>query len=118
MNRFAWDLRCDDPIQMPGAFCFGTGPKGPLALPGNYQVKLTVGGKSQTAPLHLAIDPRNKGAEAAVQKQFALATQGNDSMSRVHQAVNEIRDLRSQIQPLHKRLVDHPKLKQEFAGVA
>src|SRR5204863_61123 len=53
MNRFAWDLRYDDPIQIPGAFYSSTGPKGPLALPGDYQVKLTVGGKSQTGPLHL-----------------------------------------------------------------
>src|SRR6266545_5008352 len=111
MNRFAWDLRYDDPIQIPGAFYSGTGPRGPLALPGDYQVKLTVGGKSQTAPLHLVIDPRNKGAEAAVQKQFALATQVNDSMSRLHQAVNEIRDLRSQIQNLHKRFGDDQRLK-------
>src|SRR5439155_1471203 len=51
MNRFAWDLRYDDPIQIPGAFYASTGPKGPLALPGDYQVKLTVGGKSQTVPL-------------------------------------------------------------------
>jgi hypothetical protein len=112
MNRFAWDLRYDDPIQIPGAFYFGTGPKGPLALPGNYQVKLTVGGKSQTAPLYLAIDPRTKGAEAAVQKQFTLATQVNEAMSRLHQAVNEIRDIRSQIQTLHKRFGDEPRLKQ------
>src|SRR5262245_2295610 len=73
MNRFAWDLRYDDPIQITGAFYSSTGPKGPLALPGNYQVKLTVGGKSQTAPLHLVIDPRNKGQEAALQTQFTLA---------------------------------------------
>ena len=43
MNRFAWDLRYDDPIQIPGAFYSSTGPRGPLALPGDYQVKLTVG---------------------------------------------------------------------------
>src|SRR5262249_38683478 len=116
MNRFAWDLRYNDPIQIPSAFYFGTGPKGQLALPGNYQVKLAVGGKSQMAPLHLAIDPRNKGAEAAVQKQFALATQVNDSMSRLHQTVNEIRDLRSQIQTLHKRFGDDPTLKAAFAA--
>jgi len=116
MNRFAWDLRYDDPIQIPGAFYFGTGPKGPLALPGNYQIKLTVGGKSQTAPLYLAIDPRTKGAEAAMQKQFTLATQVNEAMSRLHQAVNEIRDLRSQIQNLHKRFGDDPKLKPAFAA--
>jgi hypothetical protein len=111
MNRFAWDLRYDDPIQIPGAFYSSTGPKGPLALPGDYQVKLTVGGKSQTAPLRLAIDPRNKGQEATLQKQFGLAMQVNDRMSQLHQAVNEIRDLRSQIQALHKRFGDDQRLK-------
>src|SRR6266536_3191135 len=84
MNRFAWDLRHDDPIQIPGAFYSGVGPRGPLAPPGDYQVKLTAGGRSQTAPLHLA--------------------------------VNEIRDLRSQIQNLHKRFGDDPRLKATFAA--
>src|SRR5437868_5636591 len=111
MNRFAWDLRYDHPIQIPGAFYSGVGPRGPLAPPGDYQVKLTVAGKSQTAPLHLAIDPRTKGAEGAVQKQFALATQINDRISQLHQAVNEIRDLKSQIQTLHKRFGDDQRLK-------
>ena len=77
---------------------------------------IEVRGKSQTAPLHLLIDPRNKGTETAVQKQFALAIQVKDSMSRLHQAVNEIRDIRSQIQNLHKRFGDDPKLKAAFAA--
>jgi len=111
MNRFAWDLRYDDPVQIPGAFYTGEGPKGPLALPGDYQVKLTVAGKSQTAPLHLTIDPRTKGAEPALQKQFTLSTQVNDRVSQLHQAVNEIRDLKSQIQTLHKRFGDDQRLK-------
>ena len=71
MNRFAWDLRYDDPTQIPGAFYTSDGPRGPLALPGDYQVKVTVAGKSQTAPLHLDIDPRTKGSESALQKQFS-----------------------------------------------
>jgi hypothetical protein len=112
MNRFAWDLRYDDPVQIPGAFYTGEGPKGPLALPGEYQVKLTIGGKSQTSPLHLAIDPRTKGSEAALQKQFTLSMQVNDRISQLHQAVNEIRDLKSQIQTLHKRFGDDQRLKQ------
>jgi seryl-tRNA synthetase len=84
-------------------------------LPGDYQVKLTVGGKSHTAPLHLVIDPRAKGQEAAVQKQFTLATQVNDRISQLHQAVNEIRDLRSQIQTLHERFGDDQRLKPALA---
>jgi len=111
MNRFAWDLRYDDPIQIPGAFYSGNGPKGPLALPGDYQVKLTVSGKSQTAPLHLAIDPRTKGQEAALQKQFALAVQANDRISQLHQAVNEIREVKSQIKDLHQRYGGDQRLK-------
>jgi photosystem II stability/assembly factor-like uncharacterized protein len=111
MNRFAWDLRSDDPVQIPGAFYSGEGPKGPLALPGDYQVKLAVGGKSQTAPLHLAIDPRTKGAEPALQKQFTLSMKVNDRISQLHQAVNEIRDLKSQVQTLHKRFGDDQRLK-------
>ena len=111
MNRFAWDLRYNDPVQIPGAFYSGNGPKGPLALPGDYQVKLTVGGKSQTAPLHLVIDPRNKGMEAGVQKQFALAVEVNNRNSQLHQAVNEIRDLKSQIKDLHTRFGDQAQVK-------
>jgi len=84
-------------------------------LPGDYQVKLTVNGKSQTAPLHVAIDPREKGQEAALQKQFGLTMQVNDRMSQLHEAVNEIRDLRSQIQNLHKRFGDDPRLKPALA---
>jgi photosystem II stability/assembly factor-like uncharacterized protein len=116
MNRFAWDLRYDDPVQIPGAFYSGNGPKGPLALPGDYQVKLTSGGKSQTAPLHLAIDPRTKGAEAALQKQFALAVQVNTHISQLHQAVNEIRDLKTQIKSLHTRYGNDERLKATLAA--
>ena len=111
MNRFAWDIRHDDPIQIPGAFYGGDGPKGPLALPGDYQVKLTVAGKTQTAPLHLAIDPRTKGQEGALQKQFTLSMQVNDRISQLHQAVNEIREIRAQIKTLHFRFGQDEKLK-------
>jgi hypothetical protein len=111
MNRFAWDLHYDDPIQTPGAFYSGEVPRGPLALPGDYQVKLTVGGKSQTAPLHLAIDPRIKDAEGALPKQFELSSRVVGRIGELHQAVNEIRDVKTQLQSLHKRFGAEERLK-------
>jgi photosystem II stability/assembly factor-like uncharacterized protein len=111
MNRFAWDLHYDDPIQTPGAFYAGEVPRGPLALPGDYQVKLTVAGKSQTAPLHLAIDPRIKDAEAALPKQFELSSKVVNRIGELHQAINEIRDVKTQIQSLHKRFGAEERLK-------
>ena len=76
MNRFAWDLRYDDPVQTPGAFYSGNGPRGPLALPGDYQVKLTANGKSQTAPLHVVIDPRTKDHEGGSAKAIRAVDAG------------------------------------------
>ena len=116
MNRFAWDLHYDDPVQIPGAFYSGEGPRGPLAPPGDYQVRLTAAGKSQTAPLHLVMDPRTKGAEAAVAKQFGLSSQVTARITQLHRAVNEIRDIKNQITALHKRFDDNEKLKAALAG--
>ena len=111
MNRFAWDLHYDDPVQIPGAFYSGEGPRGPRAVPGAYQVKLTVAGKTQTAPLQLIMDPRLPGAEAGAQKQFELSMQVKDRITQLHQAVNEIRDLKAQIQSLHKKFGDDARVK-------
>jgi hypothetical protein len=116
MNRFAWDLHYDDPIQTPGAFYYGEGPRGSLALPGDYQVKLTVAGKSQTVPLHLAIDPRIKDAEAALPKQFELSSKVVTRIGELHQAINEIRDVKTQLQSLHKRFGTEERLKPALAA--
>ncbi len=44
MNRMIWDLRWDDPVQIPGAFYEDQAPRGPIVAPGHYQVRLTLGG--------------------------------------------------------------------------
>ncbi len=104
MNRFAWDLRYEAPVKVPGAFYTDNGPLGPLALPGAYQVRLTVGGKSYTQPLELRLDPRLKAADEALQKQFALSLRIREDINRLHEAVNQIRDVRTQLRSLDKRL--------------
>src|SRR5436853_2377077 len=62
------------------------------------------------------IDPRNKGAEAALQKEFTLSTEVTDRHSQLHQAINEIRDLKAQIKTLHFRFGDDEKLKPALAA--
>jgi photosystem II stability/assembly factor-like uncharacterized protein len=111
MNRFAWDLRYDDPIQTPGAFYLGDGPRGPLALPGDYQVKLTAAGKTQTAPLKLVVDPRTQDHETELPKQFELSRQTIDRISQLHQGINEIRDAKTQIKSLHTRFDGDERVK-------
>ncbi|CAN5604962.1 hypothetical protein BH20VER3_BH20VER3_01590 [soil metagenome] len=118
MNRFAWDLRHNEPVQTPGAFYYGSGPRGPLALPGEYQVRLTSEGKSQIAPLHLAIDPRIKDSEAGMRQAFELSMRVNERFSQLHQAINEIRDTKSQLASLRKRSSGNERLKSALDAAA
>ncbi len=59
LNRFVWDLRYEGTSRVPDYYLFEykDGVRGPRAVPGKYQVRLTVEGKSQTAPLEIKLDP-------------------------------------------------------------
>lgn len=104
LNRFYWNLRYEDPVTVPGAF-YETDlpPKGPMALPGAYQVRLTAGGQSQTAPLELRKDPRVNASAADMEAQFDLERQLARRLTSLHNTVNEIRDLRAQVNALNQR---------------
>jgi hypothetical protein len=104
LNRFSWNLRYEDPVKVPGNF-YETDipPKGPMALPGTYQVRLTVAGKSQTAPLELRKDPRVGASQADLEKQFELERQIARRLTALHNTVNGIREVRGQIGGLEQR---------------
>src|SRR5208283_4423202 len=104
LNRFAWDFRTDSPAQIPGAFYAGEPPRGPLVVPGTYQVKLTVKGRTQSAPLNVTIDPRiqNHVTAADLQMQLELAYKVWQDIDGLHRAVNQIRVLRNNLQTLEK----------------
>jgi photosystem II stability/assembly factor-like uncharacterized protein len=104
LNRFVWNMQYAPPREVPKAVYDNGPPEGILALPGKYQAKLTVEGKSYTAPIELLSDPRAKISEADLQKQFALGTQVRDLTDTDHKIVLEIRDLRNQLDALYKRL--------------
>jgi photosystem II stability/assembly factor-like uncharacterized protein len=114
LNRYVWNLRYGDPIKVPGAFYSGVGPRGPLALPGTYQVKLTAEGRTQSVTLSILEDPRVDVAAADLEKQFELSLAVYHSIDRMHEAINQIRDLRLQVQSLRKRFGDDPNLKPVF----
>jgi hypothetical protein len=71
---------------------------------GTYQIKLTVAGKSSTANLELTKDPRVSGSQADLEKQQELALRIRDRVTAGHEAVNQIRSVRSQLDLLKKRL--------------
>ncbi len=77
---------------------------GPLALPGNYQVRLTAGGKTLTAPLTVRLDPREKVSASDLEQQLDLALKVHDRLDQLNKTVNQLRSVRGQLQALQKQL--------------
>ena len=104
LNRFVWDLDYEGASKVPHAPLWAGRSEGPKALPGQYQIRLTVLGKSYTAPLEVKPDPRLKVTQADLQKQFDLELKIRDKLTETNDAINQIRDFREQINAIDKRL--------------
>ncbi len=79
LNRVNWNIRYDDPPAFHHTFDINANPhqtppspQGPLALPGEYTVKLTVDGKTYTRTVTVKNDPRSPASEADLVAQHAL----------------------------------------------
>jgi photosystem II stability/assembly factor-like uncharacterized protein len=108
LNRFSWDLHYEDATKVPKTVSWGGGTGGPLVFPGTYQVKLTVAGKSYTSTLEVKLDPRVTTSAEDLKKQLDLALKLRDRVSAAHDAMNELRDVRGQLEALRKRLANDP----------
>jgi hypothetical protein len=99
LNRFVWDLRYPGATTFPCLILWSANAEqGPLAVPGQYRVRVTASGQSQTQPLVVRMDPRLKGVTMAdLREQFALATQIRDKLSAANEGVARIRRFKSAI---------------------
>ena len=117
LNRFAWDLRYEQPAKIPAAiYDGGNGPAGPLALPGKYSVRLTVGGKTSTQKLEIGMDPRVQTSTADLQKQFDFLFKLRDRQDEMNRTILGIRDVRGQLQGIERRLANNESAKSFVAS--
>ncbi len=113
LNRFVWDLRYEEAHRVPGYYLweYGSGARGPVAVPGHYQVRLTVAGQSQTTGFDLKLDPRVNISQADLEQQFNMLLETRDQLSHVYDTVNQIQDVRSQLAGLRRRLPENASSK-------
>ncbi len=97
MNRLVWDLRYDDPVQIPGAFYEGEAPRGPIVPPGQYQLRLKLGDQTRAAALTVIADPRVLNSDAAIAEKTELALATYRDIDTLHRAVNAIRAKRKSL---------------------
>ncbi len=112
LNRFVWDLRYGPPEGVPGAvYMEGSQLTGPIAVPGEYTVRLSVGGQTLATALVVKNDPRTRAIAADLQKQLELGLKIRDRITETHRTVNAIRDLDAQLKMIEQHLNEDPRNK-------
>jgi len=127
-HRFVWDLRYPRPPSLGYdysiAAVYGKGgailPQGPLVLPGTYTVKLTAGGKTVSAPLQVALDPRVPAgpAKQALPAQLALEQQMTGALAKSFGAHETVAKLHADLAALKPGLASDPELQKQVDELA
>ncbi|MEP6622566.1 MAG: glycoside hydrolase [bacterium] len=107
-HRFVWDMRYERPAgagALPPEYPISASPgntarepRGPWALPGQYTVRLTAGGKTYSQTFVIKMDPRVKTPPAALKREHALAM-------ALFDAIGQDSSMLAQAKVLRERLV-------------
>lgn len=96
-NAFVWeDMRYPDPIALPNSVTHGRA-KGPLAMPGNYKVQLTVDGKTYAQTFDIIKDPRIETTPEEFKQQFDMLINIRERINELRNGVLTIRKFRQQL---------------------
>jgi hypothetical protein len=103
LNRWVWDLRLADAKVEKDAVLWGRS-RGPRVPPGTYTVRMEMGDWSTERSFEVLGDPRLDTTLADWDAQYDLARQVWESLAESHGALARLRDTRSQVADLAKRL--------------
>jgi len=108
MNTFRWNGRYDSIYEVPDGIVqwAGGSAAGPKAVPGTYQVRLTIGDWSQTRSLNYQKDPRLETTQADFVEQLRLAREVGAYGERLYDALLQLRSVQEQSMEIGKRLDD------------
>jgi photosystem II stability/assembly factor-like uncharacterized protein len=108
LNRAVWNLALTGPKQrrppLPEAAAFGFAPRGPLALPGTYTVRLSVGDKTQEQKVEVKLDPTVNTPLADLQMAYDHSSKVMEMISNLNQSLQKLDALKAQLEQTEKTL--------------
>jgi hypothetical protein len=106
-HRWIWDLHYPAPTSTIRGFPISAvpyrtprEPEGPIALPGNYIVRLTVDGNRSQQALVIKPDPRVRASAESLQQQFELASELAELLTDSSKALLAAQSQKKQIQEI------------------
>ncbi len=119
-HRFVWDLRWASAganAEIEEEDSRGA-PRGPRAIPGTYQLKLTVDGTTYTQPLRVEMDPRSQATSAELREQLRVGLEIFAEVQKSRRALAEMGSTKKKLAELATQsLKVHPELLTQVTSV-
>jgi photosystem II stability/assembly factor-like uncharacterized protein len=115
LNRWEWDLRrdsfpCIDNMKMY------SGSEGARVVPGDYQLRVTLGAQSRTTSFSVAPDPRDDIPTAQFAELDAHLVEATFMLNELIARLDRLRAARDQVVALASLTEDHPRHQDIKAG--
>jgi len=104
LNRHVWDLVYPGMDRFDDLIMWSDMRTGPAAVPGVYRAQLVVGEQMREVMFEVKPDPRSSATQADYVSQFNFITESRDLLSRTHNEIARVRQLRTQLESLQARL--------------
>jgi photosystem II stability/assembly factor-like uncharacterized protein len=109
MHRFVWDLTWGTGGEEENENDYGR-PRGPRAVPGNYEVRLTVDGRTWSQPLTIRMDPRSSATSEELGQQLKLGRKIFTEAMSGRRMLAEINSAQKQLDGLQAKITGHSNL--------
>jgi photosystem II stability/assembly factor-like uncharacterized protein len=116
IHRFVWNLSWGS-SEAPDLDedAESSNPGGPKAVPGTYQLRLTVDGRTQSQSLKVVMDPRSPATAETLQQQLQLGRQIFSETMEGRHALAEIASVEKRLADIEPRLGENAALKSMVA---
>jgi hypothetical protein len=99
INRFVWNFRAENATRLPGSKFSEYASAGPAVPPGRYSARLEVDDERLEASFEIRADPRVEVTQSDLSAQYELGIKLRDMMSRIYQAILDVRMCESSSRP-------------------
>ncbi len=104
LNRMIWNMRYPGAEGFDGMILWWASLSGPMALPGDYKVRMVFNGQTQEQNFTVLKDPRSGSSETDLKEQFDFLNEVIAKLTETNTSIKKIREARKQINTVTSRL--------------
>ncbi len=102
-NRFTWDFRRESLPAVNKVFVYGN-YKGSRVAPGKYVLRLSLEGKAVETEVNILANPKINASTSDFYEQQKVLAEIETRIKNIHESVNEMRSVKSQLEAYDKLL--------------